>query len=112
MITQKRRDMPSVCFQCIEAFVITIGAINQNKIKIDSLAFGSLESLSFIWIGGETDDYEQRGFVRWCISIDKICLLLYIPFVMFKFVSCLLILYFKNSDGYGNSNSKLSKRIT
>ena len=62
MITQKRRDMPSACFQCIEALVITIGAINQNKIKIDSLTFGSLESLSFIWIGGETDDYEQRGF--------------------------------------------------
>ncbi len=37
--------MPSASFQCIEALVIAIDAINQNKIKIDSLAFGSLESL-------------------------------------------------------------------
>lgn len=25
--------MPSACSQCVEALVITIGAINQNKIK-------------------------------------------------------------------------------
>ena len=43
--------MPSACFQCVESLVITIGAINQNKIKIGSLAFGSLESLFFIWNG-------------------------------------------------------------
>ena len=30
--------MPSVWFQCVESLVITIGAINQNKIKIGSLA--------------------------------------------------------------------------
>ena len=42
--------MPSACFQCVEALAITIGAINQNKIKIGSLAFGSLVSLFCIWI--------------------------------------------------------------
>ena len=115
MITQKRRDMPSACFQCVESLVITIGAINQNKIKIGSLALEVWRAYFLYGIsplGGETDDYEQRGFVRWCISIDKIYLLLYISFVMFKFVSYILILYFENSDVYGNSNSKLSKRIT
>lgn len=42
--------MPSASFQCIEALVIAIDAINQNKIKIGSLAVGSLVSLFCIWI--------------------------------------------------------------
>ena len=52
MITQKRRDMPSVCFQGVEALVITIGAINQNKIK---------DRLSGCWKLGEPIFYMDWG---------------------------------------------------